>query len=59
MRIATLTDVLKDETGQDIVEYALVMTLIVLGATVALHGLSASIAAGITAVDTALATHFT
>jgi pilus assembly protein Flp/PilA len=38
-----LTDFMKDESGQDLIEYALVAGLIGLGAVVAMTGLSGKI----------------
>ncbi len=45
-----LKDVLKEEDGQDMVEYALVMGLIALGATVAMKGLATTIGTAFTNV---------
>jgi len=56
VRMHALIDALKDENGQDMVEYALVMGLIALGATVALNGLATTIATAFTSVDTKLTT---
>jgi pilus assembly protein Flp/PilA len=45
---------LNDESGQDLVEYALVAGLMGLGAVVAMSGLSTKIAAAFTAVGSEL-----
>ena len=37
------SDLLRDESGQDLIEYALVAALIALGATAAMRGLATSI----------------
>jgi pilus assembly protein Flp/PilA len=50
IRAQALKEALKDEDGQDMVEYALVMGLIALGATVAMSGLATAIATGFTNV---------
>ncbi len=48
---------LKDESGQDMVEYAIVMGLIALGATVAMKGLATTIGAAFTSVASNLTTY--
>lgn len=48
---------LMDESGQDMVEYAIVMGLIALGATASMSGLATTIAAGFTSVGTKLTTY--
>jgi pilus assembly protein Flp/PilA len=50
----TLRDALKDENGQDMVEYAIVMGLIAMGATVAMKGLATTIGTGFTSIGTKL-----
>jgi pilus assembly protein Flp/PilA len=50
VRMQLLRDVLKEEHGQDMVEYAVVMGLIALGATVAMKGLATTIGAAFTNV---------
>ena len=52
-----LRNALKDESGQDMVEYALVMGLIAMGAVVAVKGLATSIGAGFTSIGTKLTTY--
>ena len=48
---------LRDESGQDMVEYALVMGLIALGCVATLSGLGTSIATGFTSVGTKVTTY--
>jgi len=57
VRAHALKDALKDENGQDMVEYAIVMGLIALGATVAMKGLATTIGTGFTSVGTKLTTY--
>jgi pilus assembly protein Flp/PilA len=57
VRIQALHDFLKDENGQDMVEYAIVMGLIALGATVAMKGLATTIGTGFTSIGTKLTTY--
>jgi pilus assembly protein Flp/PilA len=52
-----LRNALKDESGQDMVEYALVMGLIAMGAVVAVKGLATSIGTGFTSIGTKLTTY--
>lgn len=47
---------LVQEEGQDLVEYALVVALIALGATVAMKSLGTEIAAAFTSITTSLTT---
>jgi len=47
---------LSREEGQDLVEYALVVALIALGATLAMDSLQAEIAAAFTSITTQLTT---
>ncbi len=49
-----LSNLLKDESGQDLIEYALVAALIALGATAAMTGLATTIGNTFTAVGTKL-----
>jgi pilus assembly protein Flp/PilA len=55
--VQTLRDALKDENGQDMVEYAIVMGLIAMGATVAMKGLATTIGTGFTSIGTKLTTY--
>ena len=57
VRMQALTEAIRDENGQDMVEYAVVMGLIALGATVAMKGLATTIGTGFTAVGTHLTTY--
>jgi len=57
IKMQALKDSLKDESGQDMVEYAVVMGLIALGATVAMKALATTIGAGFTSVGTKLTTY--
>jgi pilus assembly protein Flp/PilA len=57
VKMQSLKDVMQDESGQDMVEYAIVMGLIALGATVAMKGLATTIGAGFTSVGTKLTTY--
>jgi Flp pilus assembly pilin Flp len=51
VQIQALKCALKDESGQDMVEYAIVLSLIATGAVVAMNGLAASISTGFTSVS--------
>ncbi len=57
MKILALKDGMKDENGQDMVEYAIVMGLIAMGATVAMKGLATTIGAGFTSIGTKLTSY--
>jgi pilus assembly protein Flp/PilA len=50
-------DAMKDENGQDMVEYAVVMGLIALGATVAMKALATSIGSGFTNIGGKVTTY--
>jgi pilus assembly protein Flp/PilA len=52
-----LKNALKDESGQGMVEYALVMGLIAMGSVVAVKGLATSIGTGFTSIGTKLTTY--
>jgi pilus assembly protein Flp/PilA len=54
-----LTSALKEEEGQDMVEYAMVLGLIALGSAAAINGLATTLSTGITAVGTKLSTYTT
>jgi pilus assembly protein Flp/PilA len=47
-------NLLRDDSGQDLIEYALVAALIGLGATAAMSGLSTTIGSAMTSVGTKL-----
>jgi len=51
-----IQSLLSREEGQDLVEYALVVALIALGATLAMDSLQAEIAAAFTSITTQLTT---
>jgi pilus assembly protein Flp/PilA len=57
VRMQVFRDLLKEEDGQDMVEYALVMGLIALGATVAINGLAATIGTAFTGVSTKVSSY--
>jgi pilus assembly protein Flp/PilA len=48
MNLQRVKELLKEECGQDMVEYAIVMGLVALGATAAMKGLATSIGTGFT-----------
>jgi pilus assembly protein Flp/PilA len=49
-----LSNLIRDESGQDLIEYALVALVIALGATAAMNTLATNITAAFTAVSTKL-----
>jgi pilus assembly protein Flp/PilA len=55
--IKVLTEIWRDETGQDLVEYALVLSLIALAATVSMSSLAATIGTAFTSVGAKLTTY--
>ena len=60
MKMRNLTDALiEDQSGQDLVEYALVLALIALAATVSMKALATNIGAAFTSVGTKLTTYTT
>ena len=48
---------IQDESGQDLVEYALVVALIALGATASIQSLSSSLSTAFAGVGTKLSTY--
>jgi pilus assembly protein Flp/PilA len=48
---------LADESGQDLIEYALVVALVALAATASMSGVATAIATAFTSVDTRLSTY--
>jgi len=48
---------LADESGQDLIEYALVVLLIALGATVSMTSVAASISGAFTSISTRISTY--
>ncbi len=58
IRMQNLKDALvRDESGQDLVEYALVLALIALAATVSMKALATTIGTAFTSVGTKLTTY--
>ena len=53
----TLSSLINDESGQDLIEYALVAALIALGATAAMSALATTISTAFTTVGTKLTTN--
>ncbi len=54
MNIATLNTLLRDESGQDLIEYALVAALIALGSITAMKGLASGISTAYSVVSSDL-----
>jgi pilus assembly protein Flp/PilA len=52
----TLVNLVQDESGQDLIEYALVAALIALGSVAAMNSLSTSISTAFNTVGTRLTT---
>ena len=59
VKMQALREAMKDESGQDMVEYAIVMGLIALGATAAMKTLATAIGGGFTAIGTKVTTYTT
>jgi pilus assembly protein Flp/PilA len=57
LKLYTKMQILRDERGQDLVEYALVVALIALAATAGMQGLATSINGAFTKVGTNLGTY--
>ncbi len=57
VKVQAFATALKNEDGQDMVEYAIVLGLIAMGATVAMIGLATTIGTGFTNVGTKLTTY--
>ena len=57
VKMQALRTALQDEDGQDMVEYAIVLGLIAMGATVAMKGLATTIGTGFTSIGTKLASY--
>ena len=57
MNLQRAKEALRDECGQDMVEYAIVMGLIALGATTAMKGLATLIGTAFTNVGTTVNTY--
>ena len=56
MKLSTLMNLLRDESGQDLIEYALVAALIALGAIAAMNGVAIGISNAFSAVSSDLST---
>ena len=54
MNYATLKNLLRDESGQDLIEYALVAALIALGAITAMKGLATGISTAFSTISSDL-----
>ena len=52
-----LKTLIRDETGQDLVEYALIVALIALGATAAMSSLAASVSTSFSTVGSKISTY--
>jgi pilus assembly protein Flp/PilA len=57
VRMRNLTAALADESGQDLIEYALVVALIALGATASMTSVAASISGAFTSVSVKISTY--
>ena len=57
VKVQAFASALKNEEGQDMVEYAIVLGLIAMGATVAMKGLATTIGTGFTSIGTKLTTY--
>jgi pilus assembly protein Flp/PilA len=57
LKMQELKNALRDENGQDMVEYAIVMGLIALGATTAMKTLAGTIGTGLSSVGSKLTTY--
>jgi pilus assembly protein Flp/PilA len=54
--VASLSAFIRDESGQDLIEYALVAAIIALGATAAMTSLATTISSTFTKIGTSLTT---
>jgi len=59
VRMQALKFALREESGQDMVEYAIVMGLIALGATAAMKTLATTIGSGFTSIGTKVTSYTT
>jgi pilus assembly protein Flp/PilA len=57
LKLSVMLQILKDENGQDLIEYALVVALIALAATAGMKTLATDINASFTSVGTKLTTY--
>jgi pilus assembly protein Flp/PilA len=53
----TFSNLLRDESGQDLIEYALVAALVALGATASMKGLATAIGVAFTGIGSKLTTN--
>jgi pilus assembly protein Flp/PilA len=54
MKLSILKHLLRDESGQDLIEYALVAALIALGAVAAMNGLATGISNAFSSISSSL-----
>jgi pilus assembly protein Flp/PilA len=59
LRLSVMLQILKDESGQDLIEYALVVALIAFAATAGMGSLATSINLAFTNIGTKLTTYVT
>jgi pilus assembly protein Flp/PilA len=59
LKLSVMLQILKDEDGQDLIEYALVVALIAFAATAGMSSLATSINIAFTNVGTKLGTYIT
>jgi pilus assembly protein Flp/PilA len=57
LKLSVMLQILKDETGQDLIEYALVVALIAFAATAGMSGLAVSINTAFNHMGTTLSTY--
>ena len=59
LKLSVMLQILKDENGQDLIEYALMVALISLAATIGMKNLATSINLAFTHIGTKLSTYTT
>ena len=59
LKLSVMLQILKDESGQDVIEYALVVALIGLTATAGLSSVAAAINTAFTDIGTKITTYIT
>jgi pilus assembly protein Flp/PilA len=59
LKLSVMWQILKDENGQDLIEYALIVALIAFGATAGMSGLANSINTAFTNTGTKVTTYIT
>ena len=57
LKLSVMLQILKDENGQDLIEYALVVALIALAATAGMQAVAGGINAAFTNIGTKLSTY--